>query len=89
MSVCVCGHADWRHPEQQGKRLCRAWGCTCDEFRAHADRYFICDECGHYWSAPEHPDRCENCGADAGRLMFRDTLAEAEETSETVLTTER
>jgi hypothetical protein len=53
------------------------------------DRYYICDQCGHYWCSPEHPDRCENCRATASYLMVRDTLADAEEASETVQTTER
>ncbi len=54
-----------------------------------SDLYYVCDNCGHFWSSPELPYECENCRASASYLMARATLAEAEETSEIVLTTER
>lgn len=48
-----------------------------------ADRYYVCDLCAHTYSAPERPDRCENCG-HRDHYAY-DTLADAEKQSEAIL----
>lgn len=48
-----------------------------------SDRYFICDVCAHFWSSPEHPESCENCGK--GWLYERPTVEAAEELSQEIL----
>ena len=34
-----------------------------------SETYYVCERCGHYWSEPDWPDRCENCHAHGSDLI--------------------
>lgn len=44
------------------------------------DRYYVCEDCGHYWSSPFFPDDCENCRRHC--LVEAADLEDAEDASE-------
>jgi hypothetical protein len=49
------------------------------------DRYFVCGVCAHFWSAPEHPEECENCRRGGYCLVPEATVEAAEDASQAVL----
>jgi tRNA G26 N,N-dimethylase Trm1 len=53
------------------------------------DPYYVCDQCGHYWTEPARPDRCEHCRTGGSWLTPMWSLDAAEEWSEQVLRTRR
>lgn len=50
-----------------------------------ADPHFVCDRCGHTWSAPFFPDRCENCRAVGSELTEFVDIDDAESYSAFVI----
>lgn len=49
------------------------------------DPYWVCEECGHFWASPEHPDTCESCLSHGSNLTECPDIEAAEEQSEIIV----
>lgn len=49
------------------------------------DPYWVCEECGHYVSAPERAAHCESCGSHSSNLTECPDLEAAQDESEIIV----